>query len=147
MIRFEGSATVQRPLHEVFAYVSDFRTLPQYDRYVESAEQISPGPVGMGTIWTHRRVQGRSRFDAPIRMVDFDPDRRFVMESGSNGFAVRSTMTFEPAGEGATRLNEVLEMRLSGFTRLFEPIIARQVPKQGAEVHRRLKEVLESRPA
>jgi hypothetical protein len=40
---------------------------------------------------------------------------------------------------------EVLEMRLSGFVRLFEPMIRRQLPKQSAEVHQRLKEVLEAK--
>ncbi len=59
---------------------------------------------------------------------------------------MRSTMTFEPAGDEATKVTEVLEMRTKGLTRLFEPMIRRQVPKQGTLVHRRLKEVLEKLP-
>jgi hypothetical protein len=77
-------------------------------------------------------------------MVEFARPRRFVMDSGSKGFQVRSTMTFESLDEHRTRIVEALEMKTSGFTRLMEPLIARQVPKQGRAVHERLKQVLES---
>ena len=33
--------------------------------------------------------------------------------------------------------------RLSGLPRLFEPVIRRQVPRRGQQVHQRLKEILE----
>ena len=143
MIRAELATVVDRPVHEVFSYVVDFSNLPRYDRWVEAAEKTSAGPTGVGSTWKHRRVQGRRRFEAPIELVEYEPDRRFVMVTGSNGFDVRSTMTFEARGDTATTMVEVLEMRLSGFVRLFEPMIRRQVPKQGAEVHQRLKEALE----
>jgi hypothetical protein len=35
-------------------------------------------------------------------------------------------------------------MRLTGIVRLFEPMIRRQVPKQAADVHGRLKRILEA---
>jgi hypothetical protein len=58
---------------------------------------------------------------------------------------VRSRQTFIAVGDGATEIVEALEMRLSGIMRLFEPLIRLQVPKQLAEVHERLKDVLEQR--
>jgi uncharacterized membrane protein len=145
VIREKLATEVDRPVREVFAYAVDFLNLPKYDRWVESVEQTSKGPIGVGSTWKHVRVQGRRRIEAPIELVEYEPDRRFTMVSGSDGFDVQSTMTFEPKGENATIVTEVLEMRLSGFVRLFEPMIRRQVPKQGAEVHHRLKEVLEAR--
>jgi hypothetical protein len=66
------------------------------------------------------------------------------MKSGSKGFDVRSTMTFAPHETSGTLVVERLVMQLSGFVRLFEPMIRRQVPKQSAEIHHRLKEVLEA---
>lgn len=147
MIRTEITTVVSRPLAEVFAYVADFGTLPLYDPYVTSIERTSPGPVGVGSTWRHRRVQGRRSIDAPIEMVEYEPNRRLAIASGSKGFDVRSTQTFAACGEGPTQVAEALEMRPSGVVRLMEPIIGRQVPKQAAEVHRRLKEVLERGPA
>jgi uncharacterized membrane protein len=142
MIRAEVSTVVGRPLSETFAYVADFTNLPEYDDWVKSAERTSEGPIGVGSTWTHRRVQGRRAFDAPIELLEYEPDRRFVMKSGSRGFDVRSTMTFADH-DGSTEITEVFEMRLSGLVRLFEPVIRRQAPAQGREVHRKLKERLE----
>jgi hypothetical protein len=53
-------------------------------------------------------------------------------------------MSFAVSGTG-TKVSEILEMRLSGMLRLLEPMIRRRVPKQLAEVHERLKHVLESK--
>ena len=146
MIRFENSVTVDRDPTIVFNFVVNFETLPKYDRYVISAQKTSTGPIRVGSTWTHIRTQGPQKIVAPITLTEFDPPRRFVMESGSGGFEVRSTMTFEPSGDGVTKVTEVLEMKTKGLTRLFEPMIKRQVPKQGSEVHDRLKEVIEALP-
>ena len=144
MIRSEYTTDIDRPVREVFSFLVDFTTLPRYDRYVQSAERTSSGQIGVGSTWTHTRVQGRRHIVAPITLLEYEADRRFVMQSGSQGFDVRSTVAVEPLGGDGTRIVEVLEMRLSGFVRLFEPMIARQVPKQGREVHEALKRVLES---
>ena len=144
MIRTEVVTVIDRPVDEVFAFVADFTTLPQYDRWVESVERVDDGPIGVGSAWTHRRTQGRRRIDAPIELVEYRSPRSFAMVSGSPGFEVRSSMTFEAIDPATTKVTELLEMRLSGLPRLFEPMIRRQVPGQGEEVHRQLKRVLEA---
>jgi uncharacterized membrane protein len=146
VIRTELSTTIRRPQPEVFAYVADFENLPAYDRWVVSVKKISPGPIGRGSTWTHERTQGPQKIVAPIELVEFDAPKRFVMASGSGGFEVRSTMTFEAVGDGATKVTEVLEMKTKAITRLFEPFIRRQVPGQSAEVHEKMKQVIEGAP-
>ena len=124
----------------------DFETLPSYDEFVISAQKTSDGPVGIGSRWTHERKQGPQKIVAPIELVECVPNRRFAMVSGAVGFEVRSTMSFKEASAGSTRVTEVLEMKTKGVTRLFEPLIRRQVPKQGAAVHERMKQVIEALP-
>ena len=146
MIRTELSTLIDRPARVVFDYVVDFETLPRYDEFVISVQKTSDGPVGVGSTWTHERRQGPQTIVAPIELVECEPNRRFVMVSGAGGFEVRSTMTFVEASAGSTRVTEVLEMKTKGVTRLFEPLIRRQVPKQGAAVHERMKQVIEALP-
>lgn len=136
---------MDRDRSTVFICVVNFETLPKYDPYVISAQRTPTGPIGVGSTWTHTRTQGPQKIVAPIKLTEFDPPRRFVLESGSGGFEVRSTMTFGPSGDGVTKVTEVLEMKTKGLTRLFEPMIKRQVPKR-AEVHDCLKEVIEAHP-
>ena len=40
---------VDRPLHEVFAYVSEFSRIEEWDPAVASAEKTTPGAPGVGT--------------------------------------------------------------------------------------------------
>jgi uncharacterized membrane protein len=144
MIHMEMTTIIERPLTDVFAFVADFATLPRYDRWVESVEKTSSGPIGVDTTWTHQRVQGRRRITAPIRLVEYQPSERLAMVSGSAGFDVRSMMVFRSLGDARTEFTETLEMRLSGFPRLLEPFIRRQVGPQSQEVHVRLKQILEA---
>jgi uncharacterized membrane protein len=145
MIRADIETVVKRPIAEVFDYCADFENLPGFDRYVMSVTKTSAGPIGVGSAWTHQRRQGPQKIVAPITLTLYDRPHRFEMDSGSGGFEVHSTMTFEPIDDGSTRIHEVLEMKTKGLTRLFEPVIRRQVPKQSTEVHESLKSVLESR--
>lgn len=145
MIRAEIATIINRPPEDVFAYAADFGNLPAYDPSVVSARRLSEGPIGVGTTWTHERTLGPQRVVAPIKMVEYEPPRRFVIEGGSAGFEARSTVTLEPVGDTSTHLVEVLEMKAKGMARLLEPMIGRQVPQQAAEVQERMKHVLEQR--
>lgn len=142
VIQTEISTFIERSPSVVFDYLADFENLPTYDRWVISAKKTSTGPLGVGSTWTHERRQGPQKIVAPIELVEYEAPRRFVMLSGSGGFEVRSTMTFEAEGAG-TKVTEVLEMKTRGLTRLMEPLIRRQVPGQGAAVHERMKTVIE----
>ncbi|XAS66412.1 SRPBCC family protein [Micrococcaceae bacterium Sec5.7] len=142
MIRSRSTVVINRPVGEVFAYMADFERLPEHEPWVEKAWRTSDGPVGVGSTWCHIRVMGRRRFEAPIEIVEYEPERRLAIKSGNGPVDVVATQTFE--GHGAsTTVTEVLEMHVSGFTRLFEPIIRRQSRGQVREVHQRIKRLLE----
>ena len=52
MIRIEASAVVNRPIEEVFAFVSDMANATQWSAEVVEAKKTSEGPVGAGTTFT-----------------------------------------------------------------------------------------------
>jgi hypothetical protein len=81
--------------------------------------------------------------DAEVPLVEYEPNSRLTIKSGSKGFDVWAAQTFRSVGDDVTEVTEDLEMRLRGTVRLFEPLIRRQAPKQAGEVHRRFKEILE----
>jgi uncharacterized protein YndB with AHSA1/START domain len=144
MIRIELTTVVKRSLNEVFDYLVDFSNLPQYEPWVERVERTSAGPIRVGSTWTHVRRMGRRRITAPIDLVEYEPPHRLAIVSGSGGVSVRATQRFDPI-EGGTQVTELLEMTIRGPLRLLEPVIRRSALQQGHEVHRRFKEILESR--
>ena len=49
MVRVEGEIVIDRPAEEVFDFVADERNEPRYNPKMRRAEQISDGPIGVGT--------------------------------------------------------------------------------------------------
>ena len=49
MIRIEGEIIINRPPEEVFDFIADERNEPLYNPRMRHAEQISNGPIGVGT--------------------------------------------------------------------------------------------------
>jgi uncharacterized membrane protein len=143
VIRAQVKTVVARPVDVVFAYLADFSHLPEHDPWVKRVKLTSQVSTKVGATWLHERVQGRRTIEAPIEVVEYEPNSRLTIKSGSKGFDVRAAQTFRAIDEDKTEVTEDLEMRLSGIVRLFEPLIRRQVPKQANEVHRRFKEILE----
>jgi uncharacterized membrane protein len=143
VIRAQVKTVVARPIDVVFSYLADFSHLPEHDPWVKRVELISPSSSGVGATWLHERVQGRRTIEAPIEVVEYEPNSLLTIKSGSKGFDVRAAQTFRAVGDDATEVTEDLEMRLSGVVRLIEPLIRRHAPKQASEVHRRFKEILE----
>jgi hypothetical protein len=81
--------------------------------------------------------------EAPIEMVESEPNSRLTIKSRSKGFDVRAAQTFCSVGDGATEVTEDPEVWLRasfGCSSRLSPVRA---PKQAGEVHRRFKEILE----
>jgi len=65
MVRIEGEIVIDRPVEEVFDVVADERNEPRFNPRMRRAEQISEGPIGVGTRFRAETVSvGR-----PVEMV------------------------------------------------------------------------------
>ena len=49
VVRIEGEIIINRPVEEVFDFVADERNEPRHNPQMIRAEQISDGPIGLGT--------------------------------------------------------------------------------------------------
>lgn len=96
------------PAHEVFAWIAD---LDGWDRWRRSAgrlEQVTPGPVGVGTTW---QASGRvldQDIAVTIEVTAYQPGRRFGLRVAGS-IQAKETFNIEPIAEG-TRLTMTLEL-------------------------------------
>jgi Polyketide cyclase / dehydrase and lipid transport len=51
MARIETSLVINRPIEEVFAYITDQANQPTRQSRLLEAEKTSEGPIGVGTTW------------------------------------------------------------------------------------------------
>jgi uncharacterized protein YndB with AHSA1/START domain len=141
MVKFEISTHINRPVTEVFKYLSDPSKLPEWNSVVEEATP-SETPVKAGTkIQTRARFLGR-KIESPSVVSEYELNKRYTTKS-EKPFALSITNTFESEG-GGTRVVAIFDGEPGGFFKIGEPIVARIAKKQFQAQLETAKELLEA---
>ena len=142
--RRQESIVVERPIEEVFAYLTDPETLPEWQTTVLAVRLETDGPMGPGSrIEETRKFLGR-RLDVTMEVLEYDAPQRFALRSRSGPVPLEVTNSLREEGEG-TRIDTVIEGEPGGFFRLAETLVARAVERELRSNLETLKDVLESR--
>lgn len=146
MSDFAASALIDRPIEEVWSFISDPMSAAMWGRGVSDVVVISKGPIGLGT------TLGLNMSGSPMqaRIVEFAAGTTFTLEFTSGPVkGSRLTYAVEAAGD-KTILSTDLEMRVSGLWMVFYPILARRRKKDREWGVANVKRILEgqtSKPA
>ena len=141
MITKSIDITINRPVEDVFAFLTDAANHPKWDASSVAMEAQEPGPWRAGTIFREVRRTGRGTSEIRSTVAELEPNRRMEIRSLS-GAPFQGHWRFAPEGQG-TRLRWSGEMRLTGVARLFEPLIARAFSNDVEANFARLKDILE----
>ena len=98
-ITLDETIEVARPLHEVFAYVSEFSNVEQWDPAVRRAERLTPGQPGVGSRY---RVDLRAGLSLDYEIIEFEADKRMRMTVDSRLFTAREEIRFDATADGAS---------------------------------------------
>jgi hypothetical protein len=143
MATFENTVTIIRPAGEVFAYLADAENLPRWNYAIEQTRKISPGPVGVGTVYRQTRTLPR-RSQEEFRLVVFQPPGQLALDGTFGPFKARASYLLEPV-TGGTRLTNRWDLEpTSAPLRLLGPVAIPRVKAAVAENLRALKQILEN---
>ena len=146
MIAFQTSIAIERPVDEVFAYVSDPSTFPVWNSAVEAVRLTSPGKGRPGSTYMLERLLPTGRATNELEIVAREQPHEFAIRTtaGPTPFLYR----YRFAGEnGTTVIHLDAQLELSGVATLL-PQLARLGVKRGVDANlATLKRVLERRPA
>jgi len=144
MARAEVSTTINRPIEEVFAVLSDLSNNPKWaSGSVETPKKTSDGPIGVGTTWhTVDKFLGR-RIESDAEYTEFEANRKIAATSKSGPFPVEFAMTLEPV-PGGTRVSQVIEAEPGGFFKLAEPLLVTIAKRQFQNDLDNLKDLMEA---
>jgi uncharacterized membrane protein len=70
VLEFENIIRIERPVEEVFAFLSDFANIPKWNYYVLEVRKLSDNPSGVGT--TYHQVRKTDEQD--FRIIEFEPN-------------------------------------------------------------------------
>ena len=104
-LTLDETIEVQRPLHEAFAYVSEFSRIEEWDPAVANGIKLTDGAPGVGSEY---RIEMRAGFSLHYRVVEFEPDARMLMTVDSRFFTAREEIRFAATTAG-TRIRYIAE--------------------------------------
>jgi uncharacterized protein YndB with AHSA1/START domain len=146
MAPITASIEVARPAEEVFPYVIDPNTMPEWQQGVVRGQLDGATRVG-AKCTTTRRIGGRER-EVITEITKYDPPRRWA-DRGING-PIRAivAVTVEPlADRSRSKVTIEVDFTGHGIGKLLVPLIVRrQAASEMPENMRRLKQRLEAGP-
>lgn len=129
MAKVESSIRIERPVGDVYAYATTVATLPEWLGAVRAVEQLTDGPLSVGTrIRATGTMMGR-RLVTLVEVTGLEPDRTFAFTGVTGPFTAHNRYTFESVG-GGTRVTDTAESELKGPLRLIDPLLGRMMRRQ-----------------
>jgi uncharacterized protein YndB with AHSA1/START domain len=136
--------TIDRPLDVVAAFAMDPAKAPEWYVNIRSVEWKTPPPVAVGSRMDFvAQVLGR-RLAYTYEVVELEPERRLVMRTADGPFPMETTYTWEPAGEGTTRMTLRNRGNPSSVFRFAAPVMERAMRRANTKDLARLKAMLEA---
>ena len=142
MINIDSGVLVDRPVKDVFAFVSNPNNMSQWNSAVVSLQQATPGAVGVGTKFkTVGEMMGR-RIEGEMQIVAYEPDTKCGFQLQAGPMQVNLTLSFKTVGTG-TKISLNAQGNPGGIFKLAEGVMAGQVKSMMEGNLARLKTVLE----
>ncbi|MCB1701971.1 MAG: SDR family NAD(P)-dependent oxidoreductase [Pseudomonadales bacterium] len=98
-VTLDETIVVQRPLHEVFAYVSEFSRIQEWDPGVASGHKLTPGAPAVGSKF---RIDMKAGFSLYYTLIELEQDKRMLMTVDSRVFTAREEILFGESEAGTT---------------------------------------------
>jgi uncharacterized membrane protein len=140
----QDSVEIDRPLHEVFEYVSDVGNYPEWMAHVLDVRKDTPGPpTGSDRFVVAIKSVGR-RFETPYERTSYAPERRYLDEAVGGPIPNQRWHSAFHELPGATLLTRGVVVESSGLLKLLEPAQKRAAERQLKKDLRTLKNVMEA---
>jgi uncharacterized protein YndB with AHSA1/START domain len=139
------STEIARPAEEVFAYVTDPRTMPEWQHGCVSGHMDGPTTSIGSKCTTIRRIGGRER-KVTTEITEYDPPHRWADRGIDGPIRAIVAVTIEPLDDRSrSRLTIELDFTGHGIGKLLLALIVRrQAAGEMPENMRRLKQRLEA---
>ena len=146
MITFETDVRIERPIEEVFAYVSDPLNFRRWNSAVEAVRKTSAGESDVGSTYLMERQLPTGRASNELEIVAHERPKAFAIRatSGPTPFVYRYRFSSE---SGGTVVQLDAEVELQGTAALLGKLARPAVKKGVDENFAALKELLEARAA
>lgn len=142
MINLDFGVLIDRPVQDVFAFVSNPNNMSKWNSAVVSLEQATPGAVGVGTKFKSVGEMMGRRIEGEMQITAYEPDTKCGFQVSAGPMQVNLTMTFKTVGTG-TKVSLNAQGNPGGLFKLAEGVMAGQIKSMMEGNLARLKTALE----
>jgi uncharacterized membrane protein len=144
-MRVEESIEINRPLEEVFDYVSDVGNYPEWMAHALEVFKDTEGPPQQNDRFIVAiRSVGR-RFETPYERTSYEANRRYTDRAVGGPIPNQRWDCIFQEVAGGTRLMRAVDAEAGGLLKLLEPLQKRAAERQLRKDLQMLKDVLEAR--
>jgi uncharacterized protein YndB with AHSA1/START domain len=146
VITFDTSVSIERPIEEVFAYVSDPLNFPRWNSAVEAVRKTSAGDdAGVGSTYVMERTLPTGRAVNGLEIVAHEPPTAFAIRTASGPTPFLYRFRFAP-NDRATVIRLQGEAELGHVGDLLAPLARRALQRGVDDNLATLKAILEQAP-
>ena len=143
--RFEGTAVIDRPIEEVFAFLADGENDPKFSPRVLEIRKTTDGPSGVGTVYASTVKDAGMKTQREFKLTEFEAPTRIRWTELSKNMITVSEGGYDLAREGeGTRLTVHNEFEGHGFGKLILPLALRSARKGADDFANAIKAAVES---
>lgn len=146
MTRFETSVLIERPLEDVFGYVSDPLNFPRWNSAVQDVRASAAGEGAVPSTYVMERTLPTGRAMNELEVIARDEPTEFAIltTSGPTPFVYRYRFSAE---NGGTAVHLEAEVDLQGPATLLGQLAGRAVKRGVDDNFATLKAILEAPPS
>lgn len=143
MAKFEITVDINRPIEEVFAFISNPENLPRWRASALEIKRNSSEPLSVGSVVRGRFTFLGRPFDGDLEIIAHEPHAKYGTKMVGGPFPLEARYTLEPTANG-TQLTMVVEGTPGGFFKLAEPLVVSLAKRSYEADLNNLKEMLEA---
>ena len=113
-LAYAEAIDIAAPVEKVFSHRLDFMNLPGYMDQCSNIRRVDNGAApGPGADYRFDlTIEGMGQMEAFITVLEVDPPKRIVFDTGSAGMGGRETSTFTELPDGGTHVEFAFRMEL-----------------------------------
>jgi uncharacterized protein YndB with AHSA1/START domain len=142
MLTVERNLTIDRPIHDVFEYLSDFTHTEQWDPGTVSTTRTDDGPLGVGATFHNISMFRGKKTELDYEISRYDAGSLLEFTGNNKTATARDHLEF--SGDAAsTTVRYRATFEFHGVARLAAPFLRRGLDNLADETVAKMKDALE----
>ncbi len=139
-MKIERTITTDRPIEQVFAYLSDFTNTTEWDPGTVRTE-LESGDGGIGSSYHNVSTFMGRETELTYTVVELIPNERISLRGVNKTVTAQDTMSFRPVN-GGTEVSYAADFEFSGVARYLGPLLKPALNRLGDEAEAGMTQAL-----